>query len=100
MPYLKISTNQPMEQAKRENLLQQASSQVAERLGKSEKYVMVELSFNPAMTFAGTTRPCPYVEMKSIGLVDPRTAAICKLLQTETDISPETHLHQVHGCPS
>lgn len=93
MPYLKISTNQPMGEAKRENLLQQASSQVAERLGKSEKYVMVELSFNPAMTFAGTTRPCAYVEMKSIGLVDTRTtelsAAICKLLQTEMDISPE-----------
>jgi len=93
MPYLKISTNQPMEQVKRKNLLQQASIQVAERLGKSEKYVMVELSFNPAMAFAGTTLPCAYVEMKSIGLADTRTtelsAAICNLLQTEMDIPPE-----------
>ncbi len=67
MPLLRIQTNQPVEQAKRQELLSIASRLVAEQLGKPEQYVMVSLEPDHSMLFAGLDSPLAYLELKSIG---------------------------------
>ncbi|MEE8429506.1 MAG: phenylpyruvate tautomerase MIF-related protein, partial [Gammaproteobacteria bacterium] len=54
MPLLRIQTNQPVEQAKRQELLSIASRLVAEQLGKPEQYIMVSLEPDHSMLFAGS----------------------------------------------
>ena len=90
MPYLKVKTNQPIDDATSKQLLERASARVADALNKPERYVMVDLSVNPQMLFSGTTAPCAYVELKSIGLPESQTRdlsqSICALVGTELDI--------------
>jgi phenylpyruvate tautomerase PptA (4-oxalocrotonate tautomerase family) len=84
MPYLKINTNQPLEDPAAGQLLEEASAAIADALSKPERYVMVDLSNNPHMLFSGTKAPCAYVELKSIGLPESQTRElsqkICTLL--------------------
>jgi hypothetical protein len=53
---------------------------------------MTSVEKNPAMTFAGTDEPLAYLELKSIGLPESRTAdssrALCELVATEAAIDP------------
>ena len=90
MPYLKVKTNQPIDDAKGKQLLERASAKVADALNKPERYVMVDFSVNPRMLFSGTTDPCAYVELKSIGLPESQTRdlsqTICTLVGTELGI--------------
>jgi len=80
MPYLKIQTNHEVTTAARQEILRKASVLLAKSLGKPEKYMMVR--FDPAqpMLFAGSTDPCAFLELKSIGLPENRTAALSRLL--------------------
>jgi len=80
MPYLKIQTNQEISTAAEKQFLKKASTLVATHLGKPERYVMVRLDPVRPMIFAGTTEPCVYMELKSIGLPESRTAALSKML--------------------
>jgi phenylpyruvate tautomerase len=80
MPLLKIETNQTLDAAGRDSLLTKASQQVAAILGKPERYVMVSLQTNPAMLFAGSDAPLAYLELKSIGLPQSRTAELSRAL--------------------
>ena len=86
MPLLSIETNRPTASEDAAALLTAASSLVAEKLGKPERYVMVRLNHNPQMRFAGSDAPLAYLELKSIGLPEARTAelsaALCGLLET------------------
>ena len=82
MPYLKIQTNKPLTEESVKQLLIKASCQVANELGKPEKYVMVELAVNTSMIFSGNDEPCAYVEMKSIGLPESQTQHLSQLLCT------------------
>ncbi|MGR9107040.1 MAG: phenylpyruvate tautomerase MIF-related protein [Gammaproteobacteria bacterium] len=82
MPYLNIKTNQTIDEASGHRLLTTASAQVADALNKPERYVMVELSMNPQMLFAGTSNPCAYVELKSIGLPESQTRELSQLICT------------------
>ena len=50
MPYLKVQTNVPVEEAARKPFLAKASGTIAQALGKPERYVMVALE-------PGTARP-------------------------------------------
>lgn len=93
MPLLRIQTNQPLESAKQDTLVKQASQEVASLLGKPERYVMVSLEHNPAMLFAGSDEPLAYLELKSIGLPESRTAelsrALCELLNRELGLAAD-----------
>jgi phenylpyruvate tautomerase len=92
MPYLKIQMSRELEPGKSKALLAAASQRIASELGKPERYVMVELTSNPAMLFAGTDEPAAFVELKSIGLPAGRTKALsqvlCSLLQDCAGIAP------------
>ncbi len=80
MPYLKIQTNQTIAPDEAETLLSEASKLVAEELGKPESYVMVSLAPPVPMLFAGSNEPTAYLELKSIGLPESRTADLSKAL--------------------
>ena len=93
MPYLKIHTNSRPEAQQSAALLKRASELVAEQLGKPERYVMVDLQVNPDMLFAGSGEPLAYLELKSIGLPENRTAAfskaLCGLMQQQIGVPKE-----------
>ncbi|KOR38083.1 MULTISPECIES: phenylpyruvate tautomerase MIF-related protein [Planktothricoides] len=50
-----------------ESLLKTLSASLAKHLGKPESYVMTAFDSDVPMTFAGTTDPVCYIEIKSIG---------------------------------
>ena len=93
MPYLKIQTNRPVENDAAEQLVSSASKLVAEQLGKPERYVMVALDPPVPMSFAGSTDPLAYLELKSIGLPQDKTPAfskaLCGLIQQQLGIEPD-----------
>lgn len=93
MPYLLIRTNQSVPKAERQPMLARCSANVAEALGKPERYVMVSLESEVEMLFGGDDAPCAYLELKSIGLPEARTAelssVLSELIQRELDIPSE-----------
>ncbi|MEB3211891.1 MAG: phenylpyruvate tautomerase MIF-related protein [Leptolyngbyaceae bacterium] len=68
MPLIKVQTsiNSPAKDAV-ESMLKQLSASLAKHLGKPESYVMTSFEADVAMTFAGTTDPTCFVEIKSVG---------------------------------
>ncbi|HAZ48568.1 MAG TPA: hypothetical protein DCZ55_29980 [Cyanobacteria bacterium UBA11371] len=68
MPLIKVqaSVSAP-EKSAVEQLLQSLSSALAKHTGKPEAYVMTAFEPDVAMTFAGTTDPVCYIEVKSVG---------------------------------
>lgn len=90
MPLLKIQTNQTIESPADSALLSSASKAVSKILGKPEDYVMVSLESNTSMLFAGSDAPLAYLELKSLGLAEERTAeyskALCELMESELSI--------------
>jgi phenylpyruvate tautomerase PptA (4-oxalocrotonate tautomerase family) len=54
-----------------ESLLKTLSASLAKHLGKPESYVMTAFDSDVPMTFAGTTDPVCYIEIKSIGTMTP-----------------------------
>ena len=92
MPLLKIQSNQSVEPAAAEQLISTASRLVADQLGKPERYVMVALEPPILMSFAGSTDPLAYLELKSIGLPQDKTPALskalCDLVQEQLGIDP------------
>jgi phenylpyruvate tautomerase PptA (4-oxalocrotonate tautomerase family) len=85
MPTLIIKTNAQLPPHPLDELLQAFSGAVAELLGKPEGYVMVLLEPVTEMSFASDTAPCAYLELKSLGLPEDRTAelsaALCGLVE-------------------
>jgi len=92
MPYLKIQVNRELVPEKSRQLLALASQKVAKELSKPESYVMVEMTSNTAMLFAGTDEPAAYLELKSIGLpavlIRPLSKTLCGLLEEQLGIDP------------
>jgi len=66
MPLLKITTSVPPAR-EHGKLLAHLSKLCADRLGKPESYVMTAIDHPSLMTFAGTTEPACYVELKNVG---------------------------------
>ncbi len=93
MPYLKIQSNQQIGEPVADDLISAASRLVAEQLSKPERYVMVALEPPVPMMFAGSRDPQAYLELKSIGLPESKTAALsqalCQLIQDKLAIPPE-----------
>ncbi len=93
MPTLLVKTNADLGSIDRPTLLQTASKAVAEMLGEPERYVMVILEHNPDMCFGGDTAPLAYLELKSLGLPEQRSAefsaTLCNLIQTHLGVAPD-----------
>jgi phenylpyruvate tautomerase len=95
MPLIKVqsSVNAP-DKAKVEELLKSLSAQLAQHLGKPESYVMTAFEPEVAMTFAGTTEPVCYIEVKSVGSMSPsQTKAMskdfCDRIQDALGVPPQ-----------
>jgi phenylpyruvate tautomerase PptA (4-oxalocrotonate tautomerase family) len=90
MPLLSVATNIELADPERAEFITTASRLTAEMLGKPERYVMVHLRDGQAMSFAGSTDPLAYCELKSIGLPTDRTTEfsrqLCELLQSRLSI--------------
>jgi len=93
MPLLKIDTNALLESEAKTQLINSASKQVANMLGKPERYVMVKLECNPYMIFAGNSEPLVYAELKSLGLPEDKTrdysASLTKLFAEEIQVDAD-----------
>ncbi|ATX82548.1 phenylpyruvate tautomerase [Mariprofundus ferrinatatus] len=74
MPYLHIHTNVKIEN--HPDFLARCSHLAAVALEKPESYVMVELSDNCSMVFAGSDLPLVFVELKSIGISPADTSHV------------------------
>ncbi len=68
MPLIKVQTSAdaPANNAV-VDLLKDLSQSLAQHLGKPESYVMTAFESGLPMTFAGTTEPTCYIEIKSVG---------------------------------
>ena len=90
MPYLKIQTNISLPSEQRQALLKPASELVAKQLGKSERYIMIQVEAGESMMFDGSEEPLAYIELKSIGLPADRTkalsAGLCEFISSKLGI--------------
>ncbi|MBD2209442.1 hypothetical protein H6G27_06085 [Nostoc linckia FACHB-104] len=76
MPLIKVQTSVAApERTEIESLLKSLSAKLAKHLGKPESYVMTAFEPDVPMTFAGTTDPVCYIEIKSIGTMKPDQTA-------------------------
>tara|TARA_Y100000589_G_scaffold239216_1_gene226694 strand:+ start:601 stop:936 length:336 start_codon:yes stop_codon:yes gene_type:complete len=89
MPLLNISTNKKIKNE--QILLEKASVFISSLLNKPEKFVMVKLTDSLPMYFAGTYESCCFVEIKSIGSLDPSKMSkpICEFINSELEIVNE-----------
>jgi phenylpyruvate tautomerase PptA (4-oxalocrotonate tautomerase family) len=77
MPLIKVQTSLPSpDRAQVETMLKDLSSTLASHLGKPESYVMTAFEGDVPMTFAGTTDPVCYIEIKSVGTMGSKTKAM------------------------
>ncbi|NJL87481.1 MAG: hypothetical protein HC886_18270 [Leptolyngbyaceae cyanobacterium SM1_1_3] len=78
MPLIKVQTSvdAPLKPAL-EAMLKDLSASLAQHLGKPESYIMTAFEGSMPMTFAGTTDPVCYIEIKSVGTMGAaKTAAM------------------------
>ena len=91
MPYLKLRTNVKIGSDQSPTVMKQLSNLVAQKTGKPESYVMIDLDSDRTMLFGGNSEPLAYLECKSLGLssaqVKELSPAICHYLNTELAIS-------------
>lgn len=72
MPLIKVQTSVSAPEKKQvQELLKSLSAKLAKHTGKPESYVMTAFEPGIPMTFAGTTEPVCYIEIKSIGSMQP-----------------------------
>lgn len=68
MPLIKVQTSLPTPaKSDVEAMLKTLSTKLAKHTGKPESYIMTAFEAETPMTFAGTTDPVCYVEIKSVG---------------------------------
>jgi len=77
MPLIKVQTSIPSpDKTQVQSLLKDLSARLASHLGKPESYVMTAFTADVPMTFAGTTDPVCYIEIKSVGTMGAKTKAM------------------------
>ncbi|KAK3032870.1 hypothetical protein RJ639_037047 [Escallonia herrerae] len=91
MPCLNLSTNVCLEGVDTSTILSEATSTLAELIGKPEAYVMIVLKGSVPMAFGGTEQPAAYGELVSIGGLNPTvnkklSAAIADILETKLSV--------------
>ena len=95
MPYCEISTNVSIAtKVETDKCVLAVSKCVSEHIQKPEKWVMVRINANQSMSYSGTTEPCAFVRLVSIGnLGEARNKVIsqnlCSLLKDTLQISPD-----------
>jgi len=90
MPLINLRTNIPnIHDA--DGLLKSLSAALASATAKPECYVMTLLEAGIPMTFAGSSEPCAFVEIKSIGSLVPAamSAQFCELIEASLGISKD-----------
>ena len=89
MPLLNISTNKEIKNE--QILLARSSDFISSLLNKPENFVMVKLTDSLQMYFSGTNQPCCFIEIKSIGSIEPSKMSkpICEFFSNELEISTE-----------
>ena len=89
MPLLNISTNKEIKNE--QMLLAKSSDFISCLLNKSENFVMVKLTHSLPMYFAGTNEHCCFLEIKSIGALDPSkmSKSMCEFFSVEMEIPKE-----------
>lgn len=87
MPYCKIETNAVLGESELTNAMEALSAEMAACLGKPEAYVMTRIASSTQMSFAGTTEPCAYCHLISLGLSDEAIPALSTSL---TDLIAKT----------
>ena len=87
MPLITIRTSLT-DFPKSNEFLKTVSKEISLLTGKPERYVMTLLETKVSMTFAGSTDPTCYVEVKSIGSLSPKeiSGSLCKTIEHWTDI--------------
>ena len=87
MPLLNISTNKEIKNE--QMLLSKSSYFISSLLNKPENYVMVKLNDSLQMYFSGSNEPCCFIEIKSIGSLEPSkmSKSICEFFSNELEIS-------------
>lgn len=71
MPLIKVQTSAAPDRSSVETLLKKLSASLAKHTGKPESYVMTAFESNVVMTFGGTPDPACYIEVKSVGTMNP-----------------------------
>lgn len=98
MPLLHLFTTRPVAPA----ALRDLSRQVADLVGKPERWVMVTVTPPAAMVFAGTTDPACYAELKSVGQfarsdLERISAALCPTIGAATGAPPDRVYVEITG---
>jgi hypothetical protein len=105
MPLCRIVTSARVPEESRAPFLNELSRFVAEALRKPESYVMTSLVTDTIMTFAGTTEPACFIELKSIGTFTPEqtaplTAALCARVEKSLGVAPaRTYIEFTNATP-
>ena len=95
MPLINVFTSGELPSVeKTEALLKDLSSLLARRFGKPERYVMTALIPRPRMTFAGSSSPACFVEIKNVGEIAPAlsrtvSADVSTRLQAALGVAPD-----------
>ena len=92
MPTLILRTNCLLGNESRTALSAQLSRFSAHATGKSEQWVMILIQDGQAMSFAGSSAPCAFIEFKSVGLSETDmpdiSSDLSKLLQEQIGVDP------------
>ena len=93
MPLIKVQTSvDTPAKTTVEDLLKQLSTSLSKHLGKPESYVMTAFEPSTPMTFAGTTDPTCYIQIKSVGTMGDKTQAMsqdfCSKVQAALGVPP------------
>ena len=95
--YLRIETNVTIESAQRSIFLANASSSLANILGKPESYAMVALHDNTPMLFDGSEQPTAFLVLKTVRLSTTRTSEysskLCAFIQDSLNIPKRESVH-------
>ena len=69
--------------------MKELSKELSSLTGKPESYVMTTFDKDVSMTFAGTTDPACYVEVKSIGSLNPSqiSQSLSTIIESWTGVS-------------
>ncbi len=103
MPYLKLNTNAPIASQQIPKLLNELSKLMAQETGKPERYVLVEMTENKAMLFAGNDEPLAFLECKSIGLSTNQaksiSASVSRVLNENLQLKGDRIYIEFSNCP-
>ena len=89
MPFIQVNTSSKCVVDNEDSLQKDISKLVADLTGKPENYVMTLIKLDNRMTFAGSDEPCCFIQVKSIGSLNPSSMSrsLCDLIASKTNIN-------------